>query len=63
MKLFCIQEVVKPKASELCKYLLIHKEAVKKITKIQVREALRRSFPRWTIVLGAGILIAPWGHL
>jgi hypothetical protein len=61
-KLFCIQKVVKPTANEACKYLLIHKEAVRKSRKT-VYSAPQRLVLRWTISGGAGILIAPWGHL
>jgi hypothetical protein len=61
-KLFCIQKVVKPKANEPRKYLLIHKEAVRESRKGSGADS-RRLLPDWTIGPGAGILIAPWGHL
>jgi hypothetical protein len=61
-KLFCIQKVVKPKANQPCKYLLIHKEAVRKSRKIICADPGRLAL-HWTIGRRAGILIAPWGHL
>ena len=61
-KLFCIQNVVKPKANDACKYLLIHKEAIRKSRK-SGRADPRAVRPHWTIGRRAGILIAPWGHL
>jgi hypothetical protein len=69
-KLFCIAKVVKTKANGSRKYLLIHKEAIRKSRKTTPAEAPacgtrspRSCFPHWTIVRCAGILIAPWSHL
>src|SRR5580698_356284 len=42
-KLFCIQKVVKTKANGLCKYLLIHKEAVRKSRKTTPAAAVAAS--------------------